>query len=129
VKPVDQTIFGYPEGNCFAACIASILEMPLALMPEHKALDNEQWWEVWYRFLQPRNAHLVNFKNGGEWWPLGFSIAAVRSPRGNWLHACVALDGKIIHDPHPERTALELPIEEFTMFYALDPSRPIQTTS
>lgn len=29
MKPVDQTIFGKPGGNCLAACIATILELPL----------------------------------------------------------------------------------------------------
>lgn len=33
MKPVDQTTFGFPGGNCFSACIASLLEMPLDDVP------------------------------------------------------------------------------------------------
>lgn len=29
VKPVDQTLFGRPSGNCLPACVASILELPI----------------------------------------------------------------------------------------------------
>lgn len=33
MKPVDQTTFGAPHGNCLMACVASILEVPLDSLP------------------------------------------------------------------------------------------------
>jgi len=33
VRPVDQTSYGALDGNCFSACIASILEVPLTAVP------------------------------------------------------------------------------------------------
>lgn len=122
MEKIDQTIFGMPEGNCFAACVASILEQPLITMPDHRNLDNEAWWQVWYDWLRPRNYNLMNFKAGGEWTPLGYSIAGVQSPRGDWLHAVVALDGKPVHDPHPARDSLTAEIKEYTMLYQLNPA-------
>ena len=34
MKSVDQTKFGYPEGNCLMACVASILEVGLDDLPD-----------------------------------------------------------------------------------------------
>lgn len=43
LKPVYQTIFGKTNGNCFAACIASILEMDLEDVPHFCRGDNPEW--------------------------------------------------------------------------------------
>ena len=43
MKPVYQTIFGKTNGNCFAACIASILEMDLEDVPHFCRGDNPEW--------------------------------------------------------------------------------------
>jgi hypothetical protein len=32
MKSVDQTTFG-PNGNCFSACVASLLELPIDAVP------------------------------------------------------------------------------------------------
>ena len=48
MKPVDQTILTAPGGNCFAACVASILELPLADVPNF--CSEERWWnalQIW----------------------------------------------------------------------------------
>ncbi len=35
MKPVNQTKMTPPEGDCFAACITSILELPLNEVPNY----------------------------------------------------------------------------------------------
>ncbi len=71
--PVYQTVHG-PRGNCYAACIASILEVPLDALPARATLA--AWDEP----------------------PAGYGIASMRV-RDNSIHAVVCLDGKIVHDP------------------------------
>lgn len=34
-------------------------------------------------------------------------IASGKSPRGDFLHSTVHLDGKLVHDPHPSRDGLD----------------------
>lgn len=33
MKPIDQTTFGVPGGNCFSACVASLLELSIDDVP------------------------------------------------------------------------------------------------
>lgn len=46
VKPVDQTTFFSADtrGNCWAACIASILELPITDIPHFVADYGSDWW-------------------------------------------------------------------------------------
>lgn len=49
MKPVDQTQFGWPHGNCFMACVASIMEVGLDDLPdlyEPTKDDKAHWWNV-----------------------------------------------------------------------------------
>ncbi len=40
MKPVDQTTFGHPGGNCFSACVASLLEMSVDQVPYFMGHDD-----------------------------------------------------------------------------------------
>lgn len=98
--PVFQTKF-YPEGNCLDACIASILEIPLEDCPNY---HGDRWTRVYSEFLYNKGfRYVIDRKpnNEDEEPPQGYQIAVIQSPRGDWLHAVVALDGVIIHDPYP----------------------------
>jgi len=94
VRPTYQTRIG-DNGNCFAACLASILEMPL---PEF-GLDDEYWGRVdkWLvrRGLTYKQVPLNQI-------PHGWSTIEGISPRGG-MHACVAYDGVLKFDPHPPK--------------------------
>lgn len=117
---VDQTVFGFPGedgspgGNCFSACVASILELPLLDVPYFMG-DNE-WWERFRRWcvsrsviptyqasyppaLGYRDHHLPHYMLGG---------LSPRAPAGrdDALHSVVAEGHRIVHDPHPDRTGL-----------------------
>ena len=46
VKPVYQTQFGMPNGNCFAACVASILELKIEDIPNFCAIGDENWLQL-----------------------------------------------------------------------------------
>jgi hypothetical protein len=50
--PVYQTIFG-KHGNCFQACVASLLELPLSSVPDFCNYQPQcDWWDFlqdWFR--------------------------------------------------------------------------------
>lgn len=105
MRPVDQTEFG-PGGNCLSACIASVLEMPLEQVPNfnHAA---EDWAEALLAWCADRKLNL-DFSTEFP-APAGrHVILGGTSPRrqGRAGHAVVALDGVVVHDPHPDRTGI-----------------------
>lgn len=124
MKPVDQTEFmgndGEKRGNCLMASLASILEVPLESMPvltnEH---DNGTWWNVLLRAAQAHGFTAIYWNNDsyvqagddnvevGPFLPYGYHIASGPSPRGDFGHSVVALDGHIVHDPHPSRAGIK----------------------
>ena len=92
MQPVQQTRTG-STGNCFAACIASLLEIPLKLVDGlHEDTING--------FLKRYGLHYHEIKASKN-FPQGKYIVCGRSPRGG-LHACIGEGGKIIFDPHPK---------------------------
>lgn len=126
MKPVDQTRFGVGEpdiapGNCWAACIASILELRLEDLPDE--LDHwrpgckpEESWLPHFRemadFLRSRNFCLaeVACRSLTAWDPdyfqpyLIISGPSPRNPKVN--HAVVGRGNEYVHDPHPSRKFL-----------------------
>lgn len=122
MKPVDQDKFGH-EGNCFQACIASLLELSLGDLPRNQG--EILWWlkdrgwlyvEVWRGNLRqlktddpPREERDIG------WQPLlwgdALCILCGPSPRFPGMsHAVVGNTNgyrfTTVHDPHPDRTGL-----------------------
>lgn len=116
MKPVEQTIPGPPHGDCFRACVASILELPIEHLPNPHHPEFH-WWDAWNEWLQDRGFNLVEWDvpKGGErpdglgvWCPLdGFWIATVPSlnvepdpERPATGRHCIVMEGqRIAHDP------------------------------
>jgi hypothetical protein len=96
VRPLTQTRVG-DNGNCFATCLASILECKV---PEFGDGTDEEFFAAADKFL---DGHGLTYRrvpvDGAK--PSGYSTIEGVSPRGG-LHACVARDGKLVHDPHPQ---------------------------
>ncbi len=114
------------RGNCLAACLATLLEIPLgntrgfhenylaaAVMWEqmstearadHIFISGETLWqEELTSFL---NAHhkvaAYPLMRHASLRPAGWSIALGESKNGG-RHACVAFDGELVHDPNPRK--------------------------
>lgn len=110
MKPITQTQFGKPAGNCFMACVASILEIGLEECPDlteaHTAGGGE-WWQVTQDFLWQRSYQGIYFPavpfRGMA--PSGWSIMSGTAARG-LQHCCVAWSGGVAHDPHPDHSGL-----------------------
>ena len=128
MKPIDQDVFGAPDGNCFTACVASLLRIPLDEVRdieelyrngsrEHYAGDAQAFSKAWaeiQRALAVRfGVTVACFQSPHA--PSGYCMAAGKSPRGDFGHYVVVLDGELAHDPHPSRDGLDGPIEDWTV--------------
>ncbi len=133
VIPVTQTLLSPPDGNCFAACVASILELPIDAVPNYHSDD---WFECWQEWLYPYNLALDIWTHNPEWtererrwWtPRGYAILSTRPPGCGWEHCTVALDGKPVWNPMPgygKRIGDIGKWVDWTVFRVLDPRRPV----
>lgn len=103
MKPVDQTTYD-AAGNCMSACIASILELSVEVVP---LFIGEGWWSHLLWWLAARN--LSATKITVDRAPPGYTLAFGPSTRLHGLgHVCVALHGIVVHDPHPSRDGLPI---------------------
>lgn len=120
--PVDQEFLHDPEagsvGDCFRACVASVLEVPTAAVP-HFALLGSRWGRVASAYLDALGKELE--------WEVGqppddiWAIVTVQSPRTKDLkHSVIYHGGAMVHDPHPSRAGGE-PIGEY---FRIDPDTP-----
>lgn len=110
MKPVDQEFLHKPEegsvGDCLRACLASVLELPIADVPHFAKLyptAPECWCEV-FDWLEDRGHEyvyvgLINLDRDR------FYIASGPSPRSG-RHAVVCKGSEVIHDPHPSKSGL-----------------------
>jgi len=118
MKPVMQTRFGYPEGDCLMACIASILEVRLDSCPDlytEAHLKKKHWFNIVRAFCLGHGFLAVHYDQGGKdrIIPEGYHVGQGPSPRdlvdedGQPVgHSIVTLDGEMVHDPHPDGSGL-----------------------
>lgn len=106
--PVKQVVPDPPDGDCFAACVASVLELPLEEVPNPVGDD---WREQWADWLSERGYSYVDVDltwRGGTWWriaPGQYWIATVPSlnHEGRY-HSVVMCGAELAHDPSTRRT-------------------------
>lgn len=112
MKEVSQTKLHDPKGirngNCFAAVVASLLELDIEDVPNVETLfdlpDNHVWAEVMTRWLS---------HHGHEWHSINredvvtdeLYLVVGKSPRGV-THVCIYKNGVMVWDPHPSRSGL-----------------------
>lgn len=127
MKPVDQTKFGHGEGNCFAAAIASVLELPIDLVPG--VTPDEAWGSYMERlraWLSEHDHNYIEVKHDGfeshdkRHW--GWHLICAKGPRNRdtgqaIYHAVVGFNGDLKHDPHPSRRGVLPPSEDNPWFY------------
>jgi hypothetical protein len=109
--PVYQTIFSDESkgihGNCFPACLASLLETTIEEIPQFQTMETNWFPQLWEFLLK----HGYEFKGTGKKEDIqtynigisGYYIVNGSSPRGiKRGHAIVYYNGMPIHDPHPK---------------------------
>lgn len=139
MKPIDQTQFYDEEkgtsGDCWRACLASILELDITSVPHFVAEDRAgggHWFFETEKWLARRNLWIFekHLSDGTGWIGpiiegksgIGYFILNGKSPRGEHLHSVVAQGGNMVHDPHPSRAGLDGPPTAVTIFVALNPA-------
>lgn len=136
---VHQTRRGGPDlppeerGNCFAACLATILEIPMEEVEHHVAYDDG--WQALLDWLMECGwyLHALDHPDWRSWLP-GFTIMGVDSaflklPEGGG-HVVVAYDGVPWWNPNEkdDRHAEELLrayAGDLYILYPLDPANPV----
>ncbi len=110
MKPVFQTRFG-KQGNCLAACVASILEVDLEVV-DFSCFDHppDKWFDLFNEKLAKIGYGLLEFHpdvlKGAAKPKHFFWIGTGMSKRGI-LHAVVCREEAMVHDPHPDASFVE----------------------
>jgi len=129
MKPVMQTQFGKADGNCYAACLASILEIPIDSVPpcrqcndesdQMAALRQQKFYREWARTM---GFVLINVEGDFAAFDRVFMVAGGRGPRGIG-HAVVWRGGKCVHDPFPGGGGLTGEPDEYEILVPMNPAR------
>ena len=137
MKPVDQTLFGTENGNCFQACVASLLEVPIDSLPHFVMMRGEigntgersaDWFDHFDHWMKSRGLYSVECSLKHESIMAcvsedSFCILTGKSNRG-CNHAVVGCTGSpvsvegflLIHDPHPSREFFGGNVPDWVMF-------------
>lgn len=143
VIPVDQTVFGNGSGgsepgNCFAACIASLLGLPVDLTPNFAAAGAEgRWSRAANAWLMGFGLSYVDLSWNGEdgkpivlpqWvfddWIAETQYYVAGGPAERGFEHCVVMRGRsreLAHDPHPSKAGL-LAVNGIGFLVVHDPS-------
>ena len=130
MKEVEQTRIGM-EGNCFAACVASILELPIEAVPDYTEQAGGWFyrWQVWlverglrFRIIPANQGGAIGYEP-----PAGWAIMNVKSlTLPGELHSVVSWNGQMKWNPHPQREKGVGEVVDYYIFEALDPSKLLQ---
>lgn len=126
MKPTMQTKFGAGKGNCFSACLASILEIPLELIPNFCAEYPSDWLNKTNEWLAGLGLVLIDFnvESVPDWDT--YWIASGLSPRLTCDHSVVYRADAMVHDPHPSGDGLKGKPKYGSIILLRDPARWIR---
>lgn len=114
-----QTSFG-KEGNCQAACLASLFNISLeSVIDLTKTDSDDEWNEMLNRWLLSIGYYRLCFNNN-DLVPPGYYIGAVMSPRG-LLHAVLCFKDEIVWDPHPDQDSYDKKLIEYELYVPINP--------
>lgn len=126
MKPVDMIDVPAPDnpqavGDCFRACVASIFEVKVGLVPHFMAIDKKArfyWTYSLDQWLAPQGLWYCDWPLEPKVWnvfvPMDgiYAVGTGESPRypGEHHSVVVRLDRHkgltIMHDPHPSRAGV-----------------------
>ncbi len=133
MKPIFMTKFGGAEapeeeqGNCMAACLASLFELELDDVPDFGGkINNGTWYGILNVWLAQRNLELSFYPVKNVILPmLGYYMLAVKSTtlkNPNDGHMVIAQNGTVVHDPNPNAKSVGEK-EDVWMFSPIDISK------
>lgn len=103
MKEQRQRITSPRMGDCFAACMASLLELPLEVLPND---HTDRWWHVWRDFLAQFGLETTYHGSQGAIWACHPWIASVKSKNysNGTTHAIIMHEGgKVLFDPSTKK--------------------------
>ena len=119
MKTVNQEFLHDPDnnlvGDCWRACIASVLELSIDDVPHFALLNIRDGKKTELKFLAKHGYAIYGTYGEGE---MGnhpemmedeneYYFAIGESPRDkNVSHQVVCYNGMIVHDPHPDKSGL-----------------------
>lgn len=113
MTPIEQsklwTPHGIHNGNCYAACLASLLDLPLWMIPPFEDMFGRgDWKERSAEWLKRMFGQQLVRTEEHDWLSLGvdFYIANGPSPRGVY-HSVIYRQGVLAHDPHFSKAGTE----------------------
>lgn len=131
---IDQTILASDpkrKGNCVAACVATLLGVPLNEVPhfiefgiaygdaeEDKVSNSNAWWAMLLGYLAGKGYWVTELEALADAEQGETLLVAGMSPRGV-LHQVLYRDGDLWHDPHPSRDGV-LDVREVLAVRPLD---------
>ena len=132
MKGIKQTWFGGIDapangnGNCFQACVASILEIPLDGSFNHGVFSDDEWFQRFNDWLKQYGLASIfiecSLTNPLNSTPLrGIHIAEMEVVGSSLKHAVVIDGDKIIHDPMPHSNCKKYTCCGIYFFIPLDP--------
>lgn len=95
--PVTQSKNAPPDGDCFAACIASLLELRLDQVP-NPIQDTADCWEQWNEWLGRFGLVYWEYPADTDWRPEGYWVGLI-NVGGEWDHACVYHGRELVWNP------------------------------
>ena len=113
--PQKQTIFTDVQndikGNCFTACLASLLDIPIEQVPYFPPYEDD-WFDIFLSFLETNNFEfkgIFDISTTPQWKEFkgidGYVIVGGKSPRNvNNHHGVIYKLGEPYFDPHPDNT-------------------------
>lgn len=140
MKPVYQTRRNGANGNCFEACVASILELSLDQVVDlASAHEHGDWLQTFMDWCTIHGLYYVETspvkfktqqagkrKDGETAFGDCYHIITGISPRGNYKHAVVGRNGKTVHDPFGPDAEPMMERCSFGFIVLSHPSRKLQ---
>jgi hypothetical protein len=133
MKPVNQKVISPTAGDCFDACMVSILELDEA--PEWAERTSQ--YIRWNQWLAAKNMQLVYYASGSHPAPAGYFVLSVNSAVFvGKKHAVVGRGGawtsdtwitEVVHNPNPQDPrGVNIPVEDwigFSVIALVDPAK------
>jgi hypothetical protein len=111
---IEQRYYERRGGDCFQACLASLLECPLEDVPLRRWNKNGDAWHFYkdrltHQFLRQRGLQVVGVMRwDNTWLPLGNVITTVSFGLGMTPHSLITRGKHVVWDPNPRRDRYEV---------------------
>lgn len=88
-------------GDCFRACMATVLQLPPDVLPND---HSPAWHSIWASFLRQFGLSLMFGSNKDAIWVDGYWIASVKSINYKEVTHAIVMDGTAVyHDPSTKK--------------------------